>query len=310
MKTSCRYLEQYLDHLSIIKERSPCTIIEYRTDVTMFLNWYIAKQKEMSLHEEPHHAVAADDLRQITLEDMCSFIVYCQAELGSCAGTRSRKIVSIRQFWKYLFKSHIIDSNPAEDLETPKLPKRIPHFLSLEESVRLLIACTDAPRDHCILTLLLNCALRISELAAIDVNQVSTDILYVVGKGNKERRIYLTPAAKNSISRWLAVRTQPDKDILALFVSRNSCRMTVKALQDVVKKYVVRAGLDEKNVSAHTLRHTSATLMYKYGKADLRSLQQILGHESVATTEIYTHVDDSQLQSAVNSNPLAMMFNR
>lgn len=309
MKTACKYLDQYLAHLSIIKERSNCTIIEYKTDITMFFSW-LTSYNNLCSPEKQGLPINEDFLQSVTLDDMCSFVAYCQSELMSCAGTRTRKIVSIRQFWKYLMKMHVLRSNPAEELETPKLPKRIPHCLSLEESVRLLIASNDSPRDHCVITLLLNCALRISELGALNIGQVSTDILYVVGKGNKERRIYLTPAAKSSISRWLSVRESPQADPIALFVSRNARRMSVKALQDVVKKYVARSGLEPSCVSAHTLRHTSATLMYKYGKVDLRSLQQILGHESVATTEIYTHVDDNQLQAAVNSNPLAIMFSR
>lgn len=240
---------------------------------------------------------------------MYGFIAYCQNDLNSSAGTRTRKIVSMRQFWKYLKKSHLLDNNIAEELETPKQPKRIPRYLSLEESVRLLIAAKSSPRDHCILTILLNCALRISELASLNRAQVSADTLSIIGKGDKERKIYLTPAAKNSIINWLEARDHLDVDDCdALFISRNKRRMTVKSLQDVVKKYVALSGLDSKTISAHTLRHTSATLMYKYGRVDIRSLQQILGHESVATTEIYTHIDDSQLQAAVNSNPLAIMF--
>jgi site-specific recombinase XerD len=170
--------------------------------------------------------------------------------------------------------------------------------------VRLLIAGKPSLRDHCILTILLNCALRISELEALNCSQVSADVLSVIGKGNKERKIYLTPAAKSSVAAWMKIRSGSVVSD-ALFISRNSRRMTVRSLQAVVKKYVRFAG---STVSAHTLRHTSATLMYKYGRVDIRSLQKILGHESVATTEIYTHIDDSQLQAAVNSNPLAIMF--
>ena len=184
----------------------------------------------------------------------------------------------------------------------------MPRHLSLEESVRFLIACKPSPRDHCILTILLNCALRISELAALNCSQVFTDVLSVVGKGNKERKIYLTPAAKSSISTWLELRNIQKPKADALFISKNNTGMSVRSLQAVVKKYVKIAGFDESTISAHTLRHTSATLMYKYGRVDIRSLQQILGHESIATTEIYTHIDDSQLQAAVNSNPLAIMF--
>ena len=308
MKTNFILLEQYLSYLSVIKERSTCTIAGYRTDIMMFFNW-LRMEKQIPGSDNDYSYFTEKYIETITLNDMYAFITYCQTEFGVCAGTRSRKIVSIRQFWKYLYKANAIKLNQAEGLETPKLPKRIPKYLSLEESVRLLIASSVSPRDHCILTLLLNCALRISELAKLDVSQVSSEILHVIGKGNKERKIFLTPAAKSSISNWISIRNSLKIDTPALFVSRNKCRMTIKALQDVVKKYVALAGLVVDTISAHTLRHTSATLMYKYGKVDLRSLQQILGHESVATTEIYTHIDDRQLQSAVNSNPLAIMFN-
>lgn len=179
----------------------------------------------------------------------------------------------------------------------------------MEESVRLLIECKKSPRDNCILTIFLNCALRLSELANLNIDQINNDILTVIGKGNKERKIFSTPAAKKSINRWLQIRNTLNVNTNALFISRNSRRITTKAVQNVVKKYIIASDLDPGSISPHKLRHTAAMLMYKYGKVDIRSLQEILGHESVATTEIYTHIDEHQLQSAVNSNPLAMMFN-
>lgn len=154
------------------------------------------------------------------------------------------------------------------------------------------------------MTIFLNCALRLSELASLNIDQVGNDVLTVIGKGNKERKIFLTPAAKKSINVWLQIRNTLKVNIKALFISRNSNRITTRAVQNTVKKYVIASGLDPTAVSAHKLRHTVATLMYKYGRVDIRSLQQILGHESVATTEIYTHIDEQQLQSAVNSNRL------
>jgi len=241
---------------------------------------------------------------------MYNFISHCQTELKASAGTRARKIVSIRQFWKYLrTKAHLIDINIAEELETPKLPRRIPKYLTLEESVRLLIVSKKSPRDHCILTIFLNCALQLSELASLNVDQVSNDVLTVMGKGNKERKIFLTPAAKKAINAWLQIRCTIHLGTKALFISRNNNRITTRAIQDIIKKYVIASELDPAEISAHKLRHTAATLMYKYGKVDIRALQKILGHENIATTEIYTHIDEHQLQSAVNSNPLAMMFN-
>ncbi|AMJ41966.1 Site-specific recombinase XerD [[Clostridium] propionicum DSM 1682] len=210
--------------------------------------------------------------------------------LNTAPGTRYRKIVSIRQFWKYLkTKAHLLDNNITEELETPKLPKRSARVLTLEESVRLLIqAKSCSARDDCIITIFLNCALRLSELASLNIEQVESDIISIIGKGNKERKIFLTPAAKHSLSKWLAIRSTLQIDNNALFISRNKGRLTTRSIQNVVKKHIVAAGINPKGLSTHKLRHTAATLMYKYGHVDIRSLQQILGHESIATAEIYT----------------------
>ena len=304
---SCPIVEQYLSYLTTIKGRSQNTILEYRVDLLQFFS-YIAEQR--NLKYESFCFVTADFLKSIQLGDMYGFIAYHQSVKHSSAGTRCRKIVSIRQFWKYLkAKAHIIDNNIAEELETPKLPKRIVRYMTPEESVRLLIEASNrSPKDHCILTIFLNCALRLSELAALNVEQVDSDTLTVVGKGNKERKIYLMPAVKQSLSRWMEIRRSLSVDTNALFISRNKRRLTSRSIQNVVKKHILNAGINPEGLSTHKLRHTSATLMYKYGRVDIRSLQQILGHESIATTEIYTHVDDTQLHAAVNANPLVMMF--
>ena len=173
----------------------------------------------------------------------------------------------------------------------------------------LLLPFHSSPRDYYILTIFLNCALRLSELAKLNIEQVESDIMTVIGKGNKERKIYLTPTVKQSINKWMKIRRSIDVDTNALFISRNNRRLTTRSIQNVVKKHIVAAGINPDGLSTHKLRHTSATLMYKYGHVDIRSLQKILGHESIVTTEIYTHVDDNQLYAAVNANPLAMMFN-
>lgn len=307
---TCPLVEQYLGYLVVIKGRSENTVKEYRTDLLMFFS-FVMVSRNIPIPGKNFARVDLEFINTINLNDMYAFIAYCQTELHASPGTRARKIVSIRQFWKYLkTKAHLIDNNIAEELETPKLPKRIPKYLSLEDSVRLLIQCEKSPRDHCIITIFLNCALRLSELAGLNISQIDNNVICLIGKGNKERKIFLTPAAKKSIHEWLQIRGSldiPPTD--ALFISRNKRRMTTRAIQNVVKKYVIASGLDPKSISTHKLRHTAATLMYKYGRVDIRSLQKILGHESVATTEIYTHIDEQQLQSAVNSNPLAMMFN-
>lgn len=158
------------------------------------------------------------------------------------------------------------------------------------------------------ITIFLNCALRLSELALLNLDQVNTEVRSVIGKGNKERKIYMTPAVEQALAQWLRYRSSMAVDTDALFISRNHKRLTTRAIQNVVKKHILAAGIDPDGLSTHKLRHTAATLMYKYGHVDIRSLQQLLGHESIATTEIYTHVDDCQLQAAGNANPLAMMF--
>ncbi len=299
-------LEEYLNYLTLIKGRRLNTVIEYRTDILLFFS-YLKEIRKIEGEKYDLGFVNEEFIKKITLNDMYSFISYCQTTKNSSAGTRARKIVSIRQFWKYLkTKAKVIDNNVSEELETPKIPKRMPKHLTLEESIRLLIECENNPRDHCIITMFLNCALRLSELTSINIEQVSADSLRIIGKGNKERTIFLTPATKKSINTWLAVRKATNTN--ALFISKNCDRLTGRAVQGVVKKYLAKAGLDTKSLSTHKLRHTAATLMYQYGKVDIRALQQILGHDSIATTQIYTHVSGEQLERAVNSNPLASMF--
>lgn len=301
-------LDEYLSYLIVIKGRSENTIIEYRTDLLMFFD-YVNRSKNSRAKKYVLSHIDAGFIKSVTMSEMYGFIAENKNMKIASAGTRARKIVSIRQFWKYLKnKAHVIDENIAEELETPKIPKRVPKYLNLEESVRLLIASEYSPRNHCIITLFLNCALRLSELTSINVEQVTKDTLNIVGKGNKERVIFLTPATKAAITRWLEARERITTNSAALFITKFGNRMSNRSVQDVVKRCLARANLEHKQLSTHKLRHTAATLMYQYGRVDIRSLQQILGHESIATTEIYTHVDESQLRSAVNSNPLAGMF--
>ena len=305
---SFELLDEYLNYLTVIKGRSINTIIEYRTDILMFME-YVCEIRKLEKNKYDFSNITDIFVKTITLSEMYSFISYCQTEKNATAGTRARKIVSIRQFWKYLKnKANIIDINIAENLETPKIPKRLPKYLTLDESIRLLIASEKSTRNNCIITIFLNCALRLSELINIDLEQVTSDTLKIIGKGNKERKIYLTISTRKAIDKWLIERQKIQSDSKALFITKQGTRMTSRSVQDVVNKYIKIANLEGKNISVHKLRHTAATLMYKYGKVDIRSLQMILGHESIATTEIYTHIDEIQLQTAINSNPLAGMY--
>jgi site-specific recombinase XerC len=186
---------------------------------------------------------------------MYNFITYCGVERKVTAATRARKIVSMRQFWKYLkTKAHLLDNNIAEELESPKLPKRMPKYLSLEESIRLLIESEKSPRDYCILTLFLNCALRLSELVSLDVSQITSESIKIIGKGNKERRIFNTPATMKALAVWLEKRNNMNPQTDALFITKNGTRITNRSVQDVVKKYLEQAGFGERGLSTHKLR--------------------------------------------------------
>ena len=218
-------------------------------------------------------------------------------------------------FFKYLTqKTKMLDVNPAQDLETPKLDKRIPKYLSLEESKRLLNVVNNSDRnkerDYAIITLFLNCGMRLSELVGINIKDIdfSEEKLTVIGKGNKERTIYLNKACMKAINDLLLVR--PHEGVKsdsrdALFLSERKERISNRTVQYIVKQELLKAGLDVNKYSVHKLRHTAATLMYQYGNVDIRALQELLGHESIATTEIYTHVSNEQVRNAVESNPLS-----
>ena len=310
---TCALLEQYLSYLTVVKGRSPLTSYEYRVDTLMFFEYVkrIRGVPEEAVKNRNFSDVDIDFIRSITVADMYGFITYCGTERNVTAATRARKIVSIRQFWKYLkTKAHLLDNNIAEELESPKLPKRMPKYLSLEESIRLLIESEKNPRDYCILTIFLNCALRLSELVNLNVEDTQTESIKIIGKGNKERRVFNTPATKKALTVWLEKRNTMNPHTNALFITKNGTRVTSRGVQDIVKKYLKKAGFDNRGLSTHKLRHTAATTMFKYGHVDVRTLQQILGHESLNTTQIYTAVDNEQLQLAVNSNPLAGMFGR
>ena len=240
-------------------------------------------------------------------------------ELKSKSATRARKASTIRVFFNYLSqKANLIEINPAQNLETPKSDKRLPKYLNLEESKKLLEVTSNEDnrnyqRDYAIMTLFLNCGLRLSELVGINIQDIdfSEAKLTVIGKGNKERTIYLNKACLNALSEYLSVRPKNGVKVdklhseKALFLSERKERISRRTVQYIVDKELKRAGLDSSKYSVHKLRHTAATLMYQYGNVDIRALQELLGHESISTTEIYTHVDNSQVRNAVESNPLA-----
>ena len=305
-----KILEEYFSYLTVIKMRSPNTVAEFRIDLRLFFLFVFKRRKPSGNPASDCSFADVKFIKSITLNDMYAFVAHLQKERNCCVATCGRKIISIRQFWKYLkTKAHLIENNIAEELEVPKQVKRIPKYLSLEDSIRLLMSMEESPRNYCIITLFLNCALRLSELTDLDVEQVSSQSVTVIGKGQKQRQIYMTPAAKDAVNAWLVERSDYNPKDNALFISKRGTRLTTRAIQLVIKKAVAKAGLSP-DITPHKLRHTAATMLYKHGHVDIRALKEILGHESLNTTQIYTHIDDQQLQTAVNTNPLAGIVNR
>lgn len=252
--------------------------------------------------------VTLDVIKKIRITDLHSFIAYTDRERKNSNRTKARKMASLRSYFKYLHSIvNLIPENPALNLETPKSNSRLPVVLTLEESKKLLSATSGAneERDYAILMLFLNCGLRLSELISIDIDKIKGDTLTVIGKGNKERTIYLNDVCVKAIDDYLSVRPEPKPGHeKALFLSNRKTRFSQKGVQHMLDKYLKITGLTGKGYSPHKLRHTAATLMYQYGNVDIRALQEILGHESVSTTQIYTHLNKELLRDAVKQNPL------
>ncbi len=248
-------------------------------------------------------------IKKVDLNLIYEYMNFLNRERENSPSSRARKIASIRSYFKYLCKSNILENNPTTDLETIKLRKRLPVHFTLEDSIDLLggIEGKNALRDYCIITLFLNCGMRLAELVGINITDIRGDKLTVVGKGNKERTIYLNEACMDAISAYMTVRnnqsaTASDKN--ALFLSSRNQRISRRTVQHLVEINVKKLGLDPHKYTTHKLRHTAATLMYQSG-VNIRALQEILGHEQLTTTEIYTHVSNDQLREAVSANPLS-----
>ncbi len=317
-----KLLRDYLNYSSNLN-KSPNTIREYKYDIMNFLKYIkLMNMNNRKLTVDDVDTIMDVDsefLKKIDINDIYEYMSYLKDKCSDSATTRARKVSSIRGFFKYLHvKARVIDDNPAKELESPKLGKRLPKFLTLEQSTALLDGVRNEKvtgrqhdnrvRDYAIITLFLNCGMRLSELVGINIEHIKFDeaILTVIGKGNKERTVYLNKACMSAIKDYLEIRSNNGiDDDGALFLSERKKRISRRTVQNLIKndlKYFCNLG---DNYSTHKLRHTAATLMYQYGDVDIRALQEILGHESVATTQIYTHVDSSQLRDAVDSNPLA-----
>ena len=314
------YVNSFLDYSAVVLNKSPNSVKEYNYDLNMFLKYmkiHLKITKETDFSKINIRDFDIQTLKKITTNDINSFLSYLALNQGSRPATRARKISTIRIFFAYLYDQKLIDDNPALGIKTPKQEKRMPKYLSLDDSKKLLSVTADEndenkERDYAIITLFLNCGLRLSELVGINISNIdfSEYKLTVIGKGNKERTIYLNEACIRAIQDYLSVRPKDGVKVdskgsnKALFLSKRKERISNRMVQYIVERELMKAGLDTSKYSAHKLRHTAATLMYQYGHVDIRALQELLGHESIATTEIYTHVSNEQVRDAVERNPL------
>lgn len=306
----------FLNYMETIRGKSKNTITAYGYDLNLFFKFLKIRRNLVPANTDLEQ-ILIDDIdekfiKSITLSDLYSFLSFAANQRDNKNHARARKVACLRSFFKYLQgKAKVIDENPALDLEPPKINSRHPIYLTLDESKHLLASIDgeNKERDYAIITLFLNCGLRLSELVGIDINRISGDILTVIGKGNKERTVYLNNACINAINSYIKIRPKDGvKDKNALFLSERKQRISKRSVQYIVKKYIGASDLDTERYSTHKLRHTAATLMYKYGNVDIRALQHILGHENISTTQIYTHIDDDRLRSAVKANPLSGEF--
>jgi len=305
-------IKEYLFYLQTIKGRSEKTVDEYFLDLRTFFRFLKVKRKLTTAPFEEIDILDVDLslIKTITLMDAYEFMNYLSRVRSNSAISRARKCSALKQFFNYLtVKKHYLDSDPMSELEIPKSKKSLPKYLTLEQSIELLNAVDgkNKERDYCILTLFLNCGLRLAELVSLNMNSIRSDSTMVVtGKGNKERIVYLNDACISALNDWRKVRPNDSlKDRDALFVSSHHKRLSRESVQKMVQKYLEKIGLDSQGYSCHKLRHTAATLMYQHGEVDIRVLKDVLGHENLGTTQIYTHISSEQLKKASNNNPLA-----
>ena len=324
--TDCpQILREFLTYHETIKGQSPRTISEYYLDLRIFFRFMKLMRNDMPIHTKLDDIDIRDiDLefvRQITTSDVFDFLSYLAndrtsnpdaliPEYGISSAARARKLSALKSFYKYLtVRTKQLTDNPVADLEYPKLRKSLPKYLTMEQSASLLRAVSgpNEKRDYAILMLFLNCGIRRSELVGLNLTDVYEDKIRVVGKGNKERFVYFGTSCRKAIDAYL---TERNKKVLtdnrALFGSRDSNRISVSAVHRLVKKYLLMAGLDANNFSAHKLRHTAATMMLS-GGVDVKTVQEVLGHENLNTTQIYTHIENTELKIAAQANPLSKL---
>ena len=320
-------VRDFASYKSAIQNCSVKTVSEYLLDLRTFFRFLVADRRGVALDSEELEKIDIRGLdlefmKSITAEDIYSFLMYSGAVRNNLWSAKARKLSAIKAFFKFLtVKRKLIEVNPAIDIESPKPKKTLPKVLSIDEAKALLDAVKNdkesksITRDYAIITLFLNCGMRVSELVGIDLGDIDHDLrsLRVVGKGNKERIVYLNDACRYALGDYITERSEADNSKVttkALFLSSRDQRISVKTVQWMVYKYLDLAGLGAKHYSVHKLRHTAATLMYQSGNVDVRVLKDILGHEQLNTTQIYTHISNEHMEKAMAQNPLADISRR
>ncbi|PQD94568.1 recombinase XerC [Pradoshia eiseniae] len=307
-----KLLRDFLIYLTTIKGKSMRTRKEYEYDLTLFFRFLkityegleIEKINEVSIHD-----LSIETIRDISLEDMYLFIEYCETVRHNNASARARKVATLKSFFKYLKgKRRLITDNPAEELESPKLSKKNPIYMNLEEA-QLFLAGIERNhhyyRNYCMMMFFLNLGLRVSELCSLTMKSIQGNALLISGKGDKERTVYLNKACRDTLADYMKherIKLQGPIDADYLFLSQKGTKLSRQQVARIVKKINEQSGLKKDKLTPHKLRHTSATIMYKSG-ADIRSLQQILGHSNISTTQIYTHIEDKEIEKVINNNP-------
>ena len=306
-------VQDYLTYVEAIKGHSSLSVLEYASDLRTYFR-FMVKHKGIFPADTPDNEldltiVDINFIKTITLNDTYTFLIYCKNERRNNEATRARRVVAIRRFFSYLSENlGLLPANPMKNLDAPKTKKSLPKYLTLDESKKLLsvISGKNKERDFAIVTLFLNCGMRLSELVSINYNDIKSDgTIVITGKGNKERTIYLNQACIEAITAYMKVRPNDKVKDRALFLSSRYQRINPRTVEMMVNKYIDMAGLGGRGLSVHKLRHTAATLMYQHGNVDVLVLKEILGHENLGTTEIYTHIQSDASKNAVDSNPLA-----
>lgn len=315
------FLNDYFTYQRVVKLKAEKTIEAYYTDLKLFLRYLKVKNGAVKA-DTPFRLIEIKDvpieyIKNFTKLDTLQYLNYVASERGNSAKTRHRKLASLRMFFKCLYRDlNLIPSDPTKDVDYPKMHEHLPKFLTLDESINLLENMNpDDPyylRDYCIITLFVNCGMRLSELVGLNMQDINLDerSMRLLGKGNKERIIHINDACADAIVTYLPTRSKSDVDPHALFLSKRGSRISNRRVQQIVENALKDSNLDQRGLSTHKLRHTAATLMYQHGNVDTLMLKEILGHKSISTTEIYTHVANDDLKKAMDASPLANIKNR